>query len=273
MSYTGLLRKARKQIRGFSAGGLTAADEGTRRLSEKGLMGSSFQEALGSEDEGKLLPASMTTSKSLVKRRAGDRFDSSEPEEDFLTRAYKNVINQNEQLIEEGSSTGAATNESGKPLDILNQGDGVAESGGSDQSTEDFIASFENVSDQQTFKAYWDTDHWSIGFGSRAKSKNETITLEQAKARLSEDTSNFKNIVTSAAERYGYDWNLDQISALTSFTYNLGASNLEKLLDGGSRGDEEISNMILEYNKADGEVLPGLVKRRKAEAALFSSVN
>ena len=127
MSYTGLLRKARKQIRGFSAGGLTAADEGTRRLSDKGLTGSSFQETLGSEDEGKLLPASMTTSRSLVKRRAGDRFDSSETEEDFLTRAYRNVINQNERLIEEGSSTGAATDESGKPLDILNQGDDIAE--------------------------------------------------------------------------------------------------------------------------------------------------
>ena len=79
--------------------------------------------------------------------------------------------------------------------------------------------------------------------------------------------------MTSTADRYGYDWDSDQITALTSFTYNLGAGNLEKLLEGGSRGDEEISNMILEYNKAGGKVLPGLVKRRKAEAALFSSVN
>ncbi len=273
MSYTGLLRKARKQIRGFSEGGLTAADEGTRRLSSLGTSRSSFQQALGDEDAAELLPKAMAFGNSLVKRRSEDRPDSSESEEDLLTRYYKKLIEQNERLIEEGSSTGAATDESGKPLDILNQGDGVAESGGSGQSTEDFIASFENVSDQQTFKAYWDIDHWSIGFGSRAKSKNETITLEQARTRLSEDTSNFKNIVTSAAERYGYDWDSDQISALTSFTYNLGASNLEKLLDGGSRGDEEISNMILEYNKADGKVLPGLVRRRKAEAALFSSVN
>jgi lysozyme len=249
MSYTGLLRSARKQIQG-----LTADDEASRRLSSKGLSGSSFQEYLGDSDSSKLLPENMSSGGSLVKRRAGDRADSSESKEDFMTRAYREVVNQNNRLLEEGSSASEVSD-------------------GSGQSTEDFIASFENVSDQQTFKAYWDTDHWSIGFGSRAKSKNETITLEQARARLSEDTSNFRNVVTTAAEKYGYDWDSDQISALTSFTYNLGAGNLEKLLEGGSRGDEEISNMILEYNKADGKVLPGLVKRRKAEAALFSSVN
>jgi len=271
MSYTGLLRKARKEIRGFSEGGLTAAEEGTRRLSSKGLTGSSFQEALGDNDASELLPKRMLSGSSLVKRRASDRFDSSESEEDFLTRGYKEVVNQNKKLVGEGRSTQAATDESGEPLDILNQGDDVADSSG--QSAEDFIASFENVTDQKTFKAYWDVDHWAIGFGSKASGENETITLAQARDRLSKDTSKFRDIVTSTADRYGYDWDSDQITALTSFTYNLGAGNLEKLLEGGSRGDEEISNMILEYNKAGGKVLPGLVKRRKAEAALFSSVN
>jgi len=199
MSYTGLLRKARKEIRGFSEGGLTAAEEGTRRLSSKGLTGSSFQEALGDNDASELLPKRMLSGSSLVKRRASDRFDSSESEEDFLTRSYRNVVNQNERLIEEGSSTGAATDESGEPLDILNQGDDVADSSG--QSAEDFIASFENVTDQKTFKAYWDVDHWAIGFGSKASGENETITLAQARDRLSKDTSKFRDIVTSTAER------------------------------------------------------------------------
>lgn len=271
MSYTGLLRKARKQIKGFSEGGLTAADEGTRRLSSKGLSGSSIQEALGDNDAAELLPKRMSSGSSLVKRRSDDRPDSSITEEDLLTGYYRGVADQNEKLIEEASSSRAATDESDNPLDIINQGDDVADSSG--QSAEDFIASFENVTDQTSFKAYWDVDHWSIGFGSRASGENETITLEQARDRLSKDTSRFKDIVTATAERYGYDWDSNQITALTSFTYNLGAGNLEKLLEGGSRGDEEISDMILEYNKADGKVLPGLVKRRKAEAALFSSVN
>lgn len=127
MSYTGLLRKARKEIRGFSEGGLTAADEGTRRLSSKGLTSSSFQEALGDNDASELLPKRMSSGSSLVKRRASDRFDSSESEEDFLTRVYKEVVNQNKKLVGEGSSTQAATDESGEPLDILNQGDDIVE--------------------------------------------------------------------------------------------------------------------------------------------------
>ena len=76
MSYTGLLRSARKQIQG-----LTADDEASRRLSSKGLSGSSFQEYLGDSDSSKLLPENMSSGGSLVKRRAGDRADSSESKE------------------------------------------------------------------------------------------------------------------------------------------------------------------------------------------------
>jgi lysozyme len=242
---------------------LTARQQADQRLASKGLAGSSFQ-SVDENDSDRLLP------KSLVSKRP-EVLQASAEEDDFMTKYFTRLREQNKNLVEEGSSTRALTDESGETVDILNEGDDVDSP--SVQSAEDFIAGFENVKNQKTFKAYWDVDHWAIGFGSKASGENETITLQQARDRLSRDTSKFRDIVVSAAKQYGYDWDSNQITALTSFTYNLGAGNLNKLLDGGSRGDEEISNMILEYNKASGKVLPGLVKRRKAEAALFSSVN
>jgi lysozyme len=135
-----------------------------------------------------------------------------------------------------------------------------------------FIMSFENEP-KETYTAYWDNKQWSIGFGTKAKNKNETIDHAEAMSRLNKSINNSKKDVMEIAKKYGYDWNEDQVSALTSFTFNLGRSNLVKLVDEGNRGDEQISEMILQYNKADGKVLPGLTKRRQAESNLFSSVD
>ena len=45
--------------------------------------------------------------------------------------------------------------------------------------------------------------------------------------------------------------------------------NLNQLTENGKRDKETIAKKILEYNKAGGKVLPGLVNRRKAEYNLF----
>ena len=66
-------------------------------------------------------------------------------------------------------------------------------------------------------------------------------------------------------------FNEDQIKALTSFTYNLGRTNLLRLTENGTRGTEEIADMILEYDKVGNTVKPGLTERRKAEYELFSA--
>jgi lysozyme len=64
----------------------------------------------------------------------------------------------------------------------------------------------------------------------------------------------------------------ERLGAITDFCFNLGAaryraSTLRKRIDAGDveRAREE----ILKWNKAGGRVLPGLVKRRAAERALF----
>ena len=139
-------------------------------------------------------------------------------------------------------------------------------------SVEDFIASFEISKPQDSYKAYWDNKQWSIGFGTKAKNKDEVITHEEAMSRLKKETAKAREFVLKIKEKHGYDFTNNQIDALTSFTYNLGPTNLNKLTENGTRGIEEISDMILEYNQADGKVQEGLVKRRKAEYELFNDL-
>ena len=133
----------------------------------------------------------------------------------------------------------------------------------------DFIAGFEGFAKN----AYDDYGQLTIGFGTPATSADQTITREDALKELSKEVMKFRTIVLEAKEEFGYDWSENQIDALTSFAFNLGQGNFNKLLtgdEGGLRGDEEISEMILEYNTAGGKVLPGLTKRRQAEADLFT---
>jgi len=139
------------------------------------------------------------------------------------------------------------------------------------QSIADFIASFEQSEEKESYEAYWDEKQYSIGFGTKAKSKDEVITHEEALSRLQDAAQKAREDVVDVAEKFGYDWNEDQIKALTSFTYNLGRTNLLRLTENGTRGTEEISDMILEYDKVGNTVKPGLTERRQAEYELFSA--
>lgn len=66
-----------------------------------------------------------------------------------------------------------------------------------------------------------------------------------------------------------YHWNQNQLDALTSFAYNIGS--IDQLTANGTRSISEISNKILLYDKAGGQTLAGLTRRRKAEKALFDT--
>jgi lysozyme len=62
--------------------------------------------------------------------------------------------------------------------------------------------------------------------------------------------------------------------ALVSWTYNLGPTNLRsstllKVLNSGAYDD--VPAQIKRWNKANGKVLDGLIRRREAEALLFEA--
>jgi len=106
----------------------------------------------------------------------------------------------------------------------------------------------------------------TIGYGHTAGVKmGDTITQERADELLRDDLVIYEGKVAKYDDKY--HWNQNQFDALVSFAYNIGS--IDQLTSNGRRSIKTISDKILEYNKAGGKKLEGLVRRRKAEKALF----
>ncbi len=124
----------------------------------------------------------------------------------------------------------------------------------------DAIRNFEGYTPQ----ASWDYAQFSNGYGTRAKFAGEVIGPAEAERRFQSEISAARSIVEKAAPH------LDDgtKAALTSLTYNAGTSWIGSGLgDAVRRGDlDAVRDIFKQYNKAGGEVLPGLVSRRAQEA-------
>ena len=154
---------------------------------------------------------------------------------------------------------------------------GASHQGGQPQQEQqpsiyDAIAQHEGFRDE----AYDDgTGVWTIGFGRTYNADGTKVKKGQVSNRAAEQSflnarvDEDKQYVQDYAAKHGYDWNDNQVNALTSFTYNLGKGGLDKLTANGSRDNNEILSKLPEYNKAGGKFLEGLQIRRNDEAALF----
>jgi lysozyme len=124
-------------------------------------------------------------------------------------------------------------------------------------------------------KAYPDPasggDPWTIGYGHTLDVEpGDTCTKEQAEQWLLDDAADaevaiLKHVKVALSQ--------GQLDALISFVFNLGAGNFAKstLLRKLNAGDyvgawQEFGR----WNKAAGKVMPGLSRRRAAEAKLFA---
>lgn len=127
----------------------------------------------------------------------------------------------------------------------------------------DLIKQFEGC----RLKAYKDpAGVWTIGWGhTKGVKAGDEITQEQADKLLRDDLAVYETKVDKYDNKY--HWNQNQFDALVSFAYNIGS--IDQLTSNGRRSIKTISDKILEYNKAGGKKLEGLVRRRKAEKALF----
>ena len=123
--------------------------------------------------------------------------------------------------------------------------------------------------------AYKDNTQYSIGYGTRTEDPFEiegisTVSKEEAHARLEEWTTKDRGTIKSLAGSRGLDLEEHEEDALVSFAYNLGPTNLSKLMQEG-RSKEEIAAKMVEYNRSDGEVSQGLTMRRLEEANRFET--
>ncbi|MDX2211650.1 MAG: lysozyme [Oculatellaceae cyanobacterium bins.114] len=113
---------------------------------------------------------------------------------------------------------------------------------------------------------------WTIGYGTTSGVKpGQKITQAQAEEFLKRDLQRFEAAVDRLVK---VPLNSNQFSALVVFTYNAGeralaTSTLLKLLNQGHY--QAAADQLLRWNRAGGQVLAGLTRRRQAERALFLS--
>jgi len=111
---------------------------------------------------------------------------------------------------------------------------------------------------------------WTIGYGcTHDVGKNDKITQEEAESMLLAAV-----LTTEAAVNLlvTVPLNQNQFDALVSFTYNVGEGHLESstLLRLLNLGDYEgAAEQLLRWNKVNGQIVFGLVKRRHKEYELF----
>ena len=109
----------------------------------------------------------------------------------------------------------------------------------------------------------------TIGYGRTENVKpNETTNVSRETIWLKKRLELDMNYVRNKMEKYNLSDN--EVYALTDFVFNLGRKRLDTLTVNYTRTKNEIKEAILLYNKANGKVLPGLVKRREWEYSLFS---
>ena len=111
---------------------------------------------------------------------------------------------------------------------------------------------------------------WTIGYGHTAGvHKGMKIMQAQADEYLKQDVAKFEKYVNNPSYVPFTDkLNQNQFDALVSFAFNLGQGNVKKMCTG--RTINQIPSAMQQYCKAAGKTLPGLQRRRKAEAALYN---
>ena len=121
------------------------------------------------------------------------------------------------------------------------------------------IKSFEGF----TPRAQWDYAQHTNGFGTRALFEGETISRQEAEQRFEAEITGARAIV----EKHAKGWDEGTKAALTSLTFNCGTRWISSGLGDAVRAHDMrgLKDRFIEYNKAQGQVLPGLVARRLAE--------
>lgn len=115
---------------------------------------------------------------------------------------------------------------------------------------------------------------YTIGYGHTGRVREtDTITKEEAWAVLLQDIALAQKSLAPSIKVKVTEW---QFIALVSLAFNVGAAYVKyycpKLLAAVNAKDtKRAAKEFLDITQANGKTLPGLVARRKKEAALYQS--
>lgn len=110
----------------------------------------------------------------------------------------------------------------------------------------------------------------TIGWGhTKGVKMGQHITVQQAEDLIVEDIAPIERLLNSMK----INFRQEQFDALVSWIFNLGegkfkGSTMYQRIVGNAR-DEEITDQMVKWINASGRPIPGLMKRRVAEANLF----
>jgi lysozyme len=138
------------------------------------------------------------------------------------------------------------------------------------ETTADFIAKFEGFS-EKSYKC--PAGVWTIGYGTTCYPNgapvrpNQTISETAAKRLLEQylEEEIYPKLTGLGLKGHG------QITAIASLVYNIGWSAFARSKCCAALKAKDYPTFIKEYDwfKGGGKVLPGLLKRRTAELAMF----
>jgi len=148
------------------------------------------------------------------------------------------------------------------------------------QACAKLIQQFEGCAKKQadgSFLAYPDPgsggDPWTIGWGSTGPDikKGVVWTQKQCDDRFASHLEEFAGKVSNLLG--DSPTTQSQFDAMVSFAYNVGVANLSAstlLKKHKAKDYKGAAAEFARWNKAAGKVLPGLTRRRAAEAALYA---
>jgi lysozyme len=113
----------------------------------------------------------------------------------------------------------------------------------------------------------------TVGYGHTGEYASRYVNKQQAEKLLIEELDHYRRIVLNNVK---VPLKEHQLCALTSFAFNTGEGNLQKLINGKNRLNsgnyDSVQKLMPMYRKGGGKVLQGLVKRREWELTLWNGI-
>ena len=113
---------------------------------------------------------------------------------------------------------------------------------------------------------------WTVGWGHTGRdiNKDTILTREEAELMLKKDVTNLQEQILFLLDGKP---SMNELDALTSLVYNvgLGAFKKSRLLKRINLKDnpELVAKEWIEFNKVNGKVVKGLIRRRAEEISLY----